>query len=432
MTDPTQLSAREAARQLASGRLSAEALVRACLDRITDREAEVQAWETVDSQAALAAARGLDRASSRGPLHGVPIGVKDIIATADLPTQYGSSLYHGHRPPMDAAVVSLARRAGALILGKTVTTEFATSAPARTRNPLNLDHTPGGSSSGSAAAVADRMVPLAFGTQTAGSVIRPAAFCGVVGYKPSHGTLPRAGVKATSDTLDTVGVLARTVGDAAWLVAALTGRPDLEPARSLTSPGRLGWCRTPQWPQALQETRTALERAATLLDRAGLPVAEVEFPDQFVGLFEAQQTIMAFETARELLPEYLRDPSGLTAQLRERIEVGLRLPFNAYATALDLAAACRASVRHTVCGCDALLVPAAPGEAPVGFASTGDPVMNRVWTLLHTPCVTVPVLDGPNGLPVGVQVVAAVGRDEHALAIAARLQQLAERHPQQS
>lgn len=424
MTDPAQLSAKAAAERLADGRLSAETLVRACLDRIATREAAVQAWEVVNREGVLAAARELDRSSRRGPLHGIPIGVKDIIATADLPTRYGSPLYRDYSPPMDAAVVALARRAGALILGKTVTTEFATSAPARTRNPRNLDHTPGGSSSGSAAAVADCMVPLAFGTQTAGSVIRPAAFCGVVGYKPTHGTLPRAGVKATSDTLDTVGVLARTVEDAAWLVAALTERPDMLRSVGLTASTRIGICRTPQWTHALQETRGALESAADVLRRAGLMVDEVVLPDAFSGLFEAQQVIMAFETARELLPEYLRDSSGLTRQLRERIEAGLRLPFAAYAAAIDLAADCRATVRQTICGYDVLLAPAAPGEAPSGLATTGDPIMNRVWTLLHTPCVTVPVSTGPCGLPVGVQIVAGIGQDERALAVAAHLQQL--------
>lgn len=424
MSQQTMPTATALARQLTDRTRTAEQLVRTLLDRIRMRDGQVQAWETVNESQALATARELDRGPLRGPLHGLPIGVKDIIDTAGLPTGYGSPIYRMHQPRVDAAVVSLARRAGAIVLGKTVTTEFATSAPARTRNPHNLGHTPGGSSSGSAAAVADGMVPLAFGTQTAGSVIRPAAFCGVVGFKPTHGLLPRAGVKATSDTLDTVGVLSRTVEDAAMLVAALSSDETLLGADESAAACRIGLCRTQQWPHARPETAAALEHAAALLQRAGHDIPEVALPESFGGLFDAQQAVMTYETARELFSEYADHGERLGPLLRARIEAGLSLPYRAYAAARRLANQCRWVASDNLAGCDVLLVPAAPGEAPAGLDSTGDPVMNRVWTLLHAPCVTLPILIGPGGLPVGIQVVGRPGWDAQAVAVARRLERL--------
>src|SRR6266478_6832973 len=240
MPDPLSLSARVAAQEIAAGRLAAEALVTACLDRIAARESVVGAWHHLDPDAALAAARQRDAEPPRGPLHGIPIAVKDLIDTAETPTGYGSPIYEGHRPAADAACVALARAAGAVALGKTVTTEFACFTAGKTANPHNPAHTPGGSSSGSAAAVADGMAPLALGTQTAGSVIRPAAYCGVVGYKPSFGLINRAGVKPLADSLDTVGVFARTVEDAAFFAGVLSERPALRNLRIPSEPPRFG------------------------------------------------------------------------------------------------------------------------------------------------------------------------------------------------
>ena len=253
-------TAAELLARLARRELTAESLARACLERIDAREPEVQAWTHLDRAAVLAAAKELDRGAIRGALHGLPVGVKDVFDTFDLPTEYGSAIYARHRPAADAAVIALARSAGALVLGKTVTTEFATFPPGKTRNPHHPGHTPGGSSSGSAAAVAAAMVPVAFGTQTTGSIIRPASFCGAVGYKPSFGTLPRVGVKAISDCLDTVGVFARRVADAASFVGVLARRAFAVSAE-VHAP-RLGWCRTPQWPEAQPETRALFEREA--------------------------------------------------------------------------------------------------------------------------------------------------------------------------
>src|SRR6516162_8852421 len=275
MPDLRSLTARDAARQIAERRITAEELAAACLDRIAAHEAVVGAWQYLDREAALAAARRRDAEPPSGPLHGVPIAVKDLIDTVDMPTAYGSSIYRGHRPAADASCVALVRAAGAVVLGKTVTTEFACFTPGHTANPRNPAHTPGGSSSGSAAAVADGMVPLAFGSQTAGSIIRPAAFCGCIGYKPSFGVLPRAGAKMLADSLDTIGAMARDVEDAAFFAGVLSERPAL---RHLAMPGkapRFGLYRTPMWDEAEPATAAALDTAREALEREGAAVAEL-------------------------------------------------------------------------------------------------------------------------------------------------------------
>src|SRR5690242_9359308 len=263
MPDPLSLSVRDAAQEIAAGRLTAEALTAACLDRIAAREGVVGAWHYLDRDAALAAAGQRDSEPPRGPLHGIPIAVKDLIDTVDMPTAYGSPIYRGHRPAADASCVALARAAGAVVLGKTVTTEFAAFTPGKTANPRNPAHTPGGSSSGSAAAVADRMAPLAFGTQTAGSVIRPAAYCGCIGYKPSFGLINRAGVKPLADSLDTVGVFARSIDDAAFFAGVLSERPPLRQLAVPQQSPRFGLHRTPLWDQAEPATEAALDVART-------------------------------------------------------------------------------------------------------------------------------------------------------------------------
>ena len=422
MTDLNRLSAAEAARRLARREITAEALLRDCLARIDAREARVRAWQFLAPERALEQARALDRGPIRGPLHGLPVGVKDVFDTHDMPTAYGSPIYAGHRPASDAAVVALTRRAGGIVLGKTVTTEFATFHPGPTRNPHDLERTPGGSSSGSAAAVADHMAALAFGTQTAGSVIRPAAFCGVVGYKPTYNTLPRAGFKNDADTLDTVGVLARTVEDAALFVSALAGRPELR--ASAAAPARVGLCRTHQWDRAQPETAAAMERAAARIAK-GARVVEVALPQAFAGLLQAQLAVMWYEIAHNLADEYTRHPEQLSPALRERCEKGFAMAPADYESAIALGRECRARLAEAFADCDALLAPSAPGEAPAGMP-TGDPVMNQVWTLLHAPCVTVPAGTGPKGLPVGVQIVGRIGDDARTLAVARWIQALLE------
>ena len=403
---------------LASGGTTVEAVARACLDRIDAVDPVVKAWVHLDPEAVLARACELDGVgtSARGVLHGIPLGVKDIFDTYDMPTAYGSPIYSGHRPAADAAVVAIARRCGMLPLGKLVTTEFAAWPPGPTTNPHDATRTPGGSSSGSAAAVAAGMVPVAFATQTTGSIIRPAAFCGVVGYKPSYGTLPCTGVKAISESFDTVGVIARTVADAALVVAVLSGRA-LEPPRQPAAP-RLGICLTHEWPAALPETVALFDALPQLLERAGARPTPVELPDVFAGLAEVQGAIWTFEIARCLADEHRRFPELIREPLRGMLDEGAAMPIAEYDESLRRLRECQAALAAVFDGLDVLVVPSAPGEAP-DVATTGDPVFNRVWSALGAPAITVPAGAGPSGLPLGVQVVGLPGQDARVVACAA-------------
>jgi len=407
------LRAAEAVALLARGEVTAEALARACLERIAAEEPRVEAWEALDPEQALAEARRLDQAGRPGPLHGLPVGVKDIIDTADLPTARGSALFAGRRPPEDASCVASLRRAGALILGKTVTTELAYYSPGKTRNPHDPTRTPGGSSSGSAAAVAAEMVPAALGSQTAGSVLRPASFCGVVGLKPSHGLLPLAGVSPLAPSLDTLGCFARSALDLPLLLAGLGApvAPPPPPAR-----WRVGICRTEAWPAAAAETREAVERAARSLAGAGARVAEVA--ERFDGLSEAQRTVMAAEAA-VALGDLRVHGDRLSPQIRELLAAGDAVTSSQLSAARAAAAAGRRVLAALFAEWDVLLTGSALGEAPVGLGATGDPALNRIWTLLGAPCVSLPTGRGPSGMPVGVQLVGPVGGDGLLLAAAA-------------
>jgi Asp-tRNA(Asn)/Glu-tRNA(Gln) amidotransferase A subunit family amidase len=403
MKDAFRLGAKQAAKLIERGELTTEALLASCRERIAQREPEVKAWTFL-------AREFPDRA--RGPLFGVPVGVKDIFDTHDMPTAYGSPIYDGHRPRTDAAAVALTRRAGGTIMGKTVTAEFATFVPRETRNPLDLSRTPGGSSSGSAAAVADFMVPLAFGTQTAGSLIRPASYCGIVGYKPTFNAIARAGLKPGADSLDTVGVYGRSVEDVAFFAAALTNRQDLE--TKLDRAPRLGVCRTYEWDRVQPEMRKALDEAARAL-RAD----EFELPGRFKGLRESHAAILWYEIARSLADEFTRFPDKLDPALRQRCTDGFALEPKDYVRAQQHGAECRAHFAQTLGDYDVLLAPASTGEAPKGLSSTGDVAMNVVWTLLHVPCVAVPAAKSPSGMPLGLQVIGRVGDDARTLACAA-------------
>jgi Asp-tRNA(Asn)/Glu-tRNA(Gln) amidotransferase A subunit family amidase len=400
------------------GKLAA-ARVATCLARIAERDPLIHAWAAVEREYALRQAAALDAEPMRGPLHGSPIAVKDIIDTADLRTEYGSPIYRGHRPAADAACVALARAAGAVILGKTVTTEFAMYSPAATVNPRHFGHTPGGSSSGSAAAVADGMAPLAFATQTAGSIIRPASYCGIVGYKPSYGFVPRAGVKLVAESLDTVGVLARDVQDAARLIGALTARSDLLALRETGRPPRIGLCRTPDWGAVEPAAQSSFERTGQALAAAGSHVRPIDLPDGFAALGGAHAAIMAYEAARSLAHERLAHADQLSVRLRSELQAGSEVDAARYDAAQRLALEWRARLAQVFGDCDVLLAPSTTGEAPRGLDSTGSPIMNRVWTLLHVPCVGVPAGNGPNGLPLGVQAIGRYGDDARTLAAAA-------------
>jgi len=416
MSEFFRLSASEAAQRIAAGTLSAVALAQSCLERIEEREGAIGAWAHIDPDKALAEARARDQAGPRGLLHGIPLGVKDIMDTADMPTGYGSRAYHDWRPAGDAACVALARAAGAVILGKTVTTEFAALSPGKTCNPHNPAHTPGGSSSGSAAGVADSMMPLAFGTQTAGSVLRPASFCGVVGMKPSFGLIATAGTKVLAPSLDTIGGFARSVADMALFLAALTDRPELRPKEPAARP-RIGIYRPAPWKEAQPATLAAIDEAREKLGRAGARISErAPFP-AFDDLAAAQMVIMNYEAVRNLAWERLNRANEIMPRTAALLAEGLAIPTNAYDAARATAAGARAQLDAFFDGLDAVLVPAAPGEAPP-LATTGDPVFNRPWTLLHLPCIALPGHRGPNGLPVGVQLVARPGADAQLLAIA--------------
>jgi len=415
MPSLNQLSATEAARKLATREITAVSLLTDCLKRIVEREPTVRAWTCVDADGAMQRARALDSQVSAGLLHGLPIAVKDLFDTFDMPTSYGSPIYENHCPAADAASVALARAAGAIVVGKTVTTEFATFHPGPTCNPCNLKHTPGGSSSGTAAAVADGMVPLAFGTQTAGSIVRPAAFCGVVGYKPTYGTINRVGVKLISDTLDTVGALARTVPDVALFVAALSDRRELLIEQPQAGAPRVGLCRTHEWDRADPETKAVFEDASSRLTKAGASVRDITLPPQFAGLVDAQLTVMVREVAQSLAHEWHSHRDSLSAKMIAMIEAGLGVSAERYDAARTLARQCRAELASVFADIDVVLAPSAAGEAPRGIRATGDPLFNRMWTLLRTPCIHLPVGVGPRGLPVGVTIAGPIGADRSTL-----------------
>jgi Asp-tRNA(Asn)/Glu-tRNA(Gln) amidotransferase A subunit family amidase len=421
--DVRSLTAREAARQIAERRITAEALVTAYFDRIEAREPVVGAWQYLDRERALATTRQRDAEPPRGPLHGIPIAVKDLIDTVDMPTAYGSPIYRGHRPAADASCVALARAAGAIVLGKTVTTEFATFTPGKTANPRNPAHTPGGSSSGSAAAVADGMVPFAFGTQTAGSVIRPGAFCGCIAYKPSFGLINRAGAKPLADSLDTVGVFARSVEDAAFFAGILSERPALRHLAVPQQAPRFGLYRTPVWDEAEPATAAALDAARAALERAGAIVTDLAVAPEHQGLTEAQDTIMWFESVRALAHERLEHSAEISPRLAQMIDAGMAIGADVYDQAQARAREARAGLDAFFGPCDAILVPAAPGEAPAGLGNTGNPIFNRMWTLLGVPCAALPARWSGSGLPTGVQLVGRVHDDARLMACAAFLEQ---------
>jgi amidase len=416
--DPSRMGARELRDEIAAERLTAAAAAHACLARIAEREPVVGAWAHLDRDKVLAAARALDLTTRRGPLHGVPIGVKDLINTADLPTEYGSPIYRGHRPSADAAAVALARAAGALVLGKTVTTEFATYHPGQTANPHDPARTPGGSSSGSAAAVADRMVPLAFGTQTAGSVIRPAAFCGIVGFKPSFGTIPRAGAKLLADSLDTIGVMARSVDDVALFSAVLSDRPEFDRPAALTAP-IIGLCLTlPGAASPSDATLSLIEAAAQRAEARGATLRPLQLPAGLERLVEAHKTVMAYEAAGALAYERLVHHAALSPALAALLDEGAAIDAARYDAAREDATRIGATVAVAVAELDAVLAPAALDEAPLGLDATGDPVFCRPWTLLQLPCLTLPAGYGPHDMPIGAQLIAGPRCDARLLAIA--------------
>ena len=424
------LDACSAAQALREGRMSAETLVEACIARVEAVEPDVQAWAYFDPEHARAQARALDQARKEGkplgPLHGLPVGIKDIVDTADMPTEDGTVLHAGRRPLRDAAVVAMLRAAGAVIFGKTVTTELATYSPGKTRNPHDCAHTPGGSSSGSAAAVAAGMVPLAIGTQTNGSVIRPAAFCGVVGFKPTHGLVPRTGILRQSRALDTVGVMARTVPDVALVMETIAGchedDPDTRPiaripftavvAEEPPLPPSLAFVRTPLWERVDAEAAAAFDE---LVAHLGDRVETLDLPAAMAAAWDWHRTIMEADIASSFVVEYERGKDELSESLRAQIERGRKVLAVDYLHALAQAARLADGFRDVFDRYDAILTPAAPGAAPRGLETTGDPSFCTLWTLAGMPAVTLPLLATEKGLPIGVQLVGRRGDDARLL-----------------
>jgi Asp-tRNA(Asn)/Glu-tRNA(Gln) amidotransferase A subunit family amidase len=431
------LCATEAARLIRDGIIGSEQLVEACLARIRKVDPQVQAWAFLDPDHALAQARAADelRLSGQavGPLHGVPIGIKDIFDTADMPTEYGSPIFAGRTPARDATIIATLRAAGAVIMGKTVTTEFAYFSPGKTRNPHNPEHTPGGSSSGSAAAVGANMVPLAIGSQTNGSTIRPAAYCGVVGFKPTHGLISRHRALALSRTLDHVGLFARSVDDIALLAEQLIGYdehdPDTRPrahipfaevaAEEPPLPPMFAFIKTAVWERADNDTK---EGFAEIVDSLGGQVEDVElFPSAEKG-WEWHQTIMAAEMAFNFEREWKDARERLSEQLRAQIERGREVCAVDYQRALRQIAPIHESfVELFEQRYDAILTPAAPSAAPQDLGATGDPSFCTLWTLCGMPCITLPLLQSAGGLPIGVQLVGPRGGDARLLRTAKSL-----------
>lgn len=429
MPENSKLTAVEAAEQIASGTLTSEALVRSCLDRIKEREPTVQAWAYLDPDHAIAQAklRDAEKKSGRpiGPLHGVPVGLKDIIETGDMPTEHGSPIFKGNRPARDAACVTALRDAGAVILGKTVTTELANTHPGKTRNPHNPAHTPGGSSSGSAAGVADFHMPLALGTQTGGSVIRPASFNGIYALKPTLGLISRRGVLLQSHTLDTLGTYGRSLEDVALLTDALTAHDPLDPVSTPRSRGsllmamrenppaapRLAFFKTPAWNEAEDVTKSALQGLAGKL---GNQCQEVELPAPFDQIVALHATVMGAEDLAYYGGFLERTPQLLSDKLRGRMEASRSISAADYIKAINARKVLYAQIDTLLDGYDAILCPSSCGPAPVTLESTGNAVFNGMWTYLGVPCVNLPLFTS-GGLPFGAQLVGKRGDEARLL-----------------
>lgn len=410
----------ELATLLRSGEITTSTLVAACRARIELREPQVNAWqhldwEQVQREIARVEAMPLDQ---RGVLWGIPVGIKDVFDTHDLPTSYGSRIYEMYRPAQDAACVARLRAAGAIVLGKTVTTEFAFLNPGKTRNPHDLTRTPGGSSQGSAAAVADQMVPLAIGTQTAASTIRPASYCGVVGFKPSYGRVSCAGVKTLASGLDTVGLFARSIEEVAAMTAVMTHDATLTHVAALPeAPSLRIWC-GPELNQADDDALTVLDRASRLVEAAGGRVEREDLSPCMSGLGEVQLVVMSFEMARDLAYEFLNEGERLSPKLADFIERGMITSLEAYTDALRLRADALQNIDDIFAGAEVLVLPSATGKAPPAETGTGDPIMCRAWTLLGLPSISIPYPNRSGGLPIGLQLAARPGDDAKLLAAA--------------
>jgi Asp-tRNA(Asn)/Glu-tRNA(Gln) amidotransferase A subunit family amidase len=410
----------EIAREIAGGKLTATVFFQACLERIGSFESNVNAFQSLDSERAKSIATQADATAgltrSRAPLFGIPIGVKDIFPVRGLPCEFGSALYTGFVPDISAHVVEKIERAGAFVLGKTVTAEFAFLHPGKTRNPWNIEHTPGGSSSGSAAAVAAGFVPAAIGTQTNGSTIRPAAFCGIVGYKPSFGLISLEGAQPFSPTLDTLGIFTRSVADAALFTSCLA---DVSAGTRISeSPPRLAAVCSPVWRLAQPDQRKRFAADIEALRAAGAEAVEIELPDSFNTAHSTLRTIMMFEGARTFRALRRRHRMGLSETLNRALDEGEAISESNYRAALVQREKLCQEVDAFLRSFDAIITPPAAGEAPKGLGATGDPAFCTIWTLTGVPAITIPTGLGEHGLPLGLQIVGRHRRDSALLATA--------------
>jgi len=412
--DRPLLSALDLARRIEAGELTPAGVIDLCAAAIAAREDEVGAFTYLDVDRARAHARDNAERLRALPLRGLPVGLKDIYDTADMPTEYGSAAYKGHRPAADASSVTMLRRAGATILGKTVTTEFAHQQTGKTRNPHNLEHTPGGSSSGSAAAVAAGMIPIATGSQTAGSVIRPGAYCGVAAFKPSYKLIPTIGVKCYAWSLDTVGLYAANIADVAFATAAMTGR-DLRVDRATPSAPRVALARTHIWADASPDMQNAVDTTARALEAAGASVKQVTLPPLLEDAWRAHKVIILYEAGLSYAYEYDNKRDLLGPKTVAMLDEARSVSVDAYDDARRAASRARLALADLMGDYDAILTPSAPGAAPHGIGATGVANFNWLWTLMGTPCVNIPGLADATGLPLGVQIVGRFGRDRAAL-----------------
>ena len=419
MTHLHELTATEIVQAIHGGRTTAVAVAEACLLHIESRDADVQAWEYLDPGLVLEQARALDRAGGMGPLQGVPVGLKDIIDTADMPTALGTPIHAGRRPTIDAACTALTRRAGGIIMGKTVTTEFANRFPGKSRNPHDVTRTPGGSSSGSGAAVGASMVPLAVGTQTTASTIRPASFCGCVGYVPSRGDIRTFGVMEAAASFDTVGLIARSVEDINLFRNVLIGTPPAALPEVAINEARIGFARTGFWNECDEDTKAFLEGFAKTLAADGAAVSDVAMPVALDEVQEAHRWVSSFEFVRNRTFEIDHHWERISSALRGgRIQDGMDCSFELYGESRETLRRCAALLDDVFKDYDVLLTPAVAGEAPVGLTSTGNASFSTLWTALNIPAITLPLHRGPNGMPVGLQLVSRRYADRMLLGIA--------------
>ena len=431
ITELQGFSAAQARIEIDQRNISSEELVRACLDRIELREKKLNAWAFIDPELAISQARKLDGEKKRSEIHGIPIGIKDIYATFDMPTAYGTSFMKDHKPNRDSNWVSILRSAGAVLIGKTKTTEFANAFPTTTRNPHNLSRSPGASSSGSAAAVADFMVPLAIGSQTGGSIIRPAAYCGVYGYKPSIEGLPKGGVRHAKPSIDTPGIFSRSINDISVLRSVSMNDPSQVSTASELSSLRLGLCHTEHWKHAMPETKNIIKETTEILSKHGASVENIQLPDEVSEVMEEFSVIVTSEDARAISEDCAKQYENLNPWSQRVLKEASEFSESRYQNAKLLAQKARERINQVFKNIDFIITPATRGEAPLDIESVEPSYFNSVWTLMHLPCISLPAFTGPNGMPLGLQIVGSINDDLRLLTEAKTIENALNSHNHQ-